>query len=160
MRASLALFSVFSGGLITAAPPSPSRQNYKGVKLVVFWGGAGNDPKAAAALKIIRDTGAHAISFEEALIRGAGVSPPPPHDKPAPGDLFCIMYTSGSTGTPKGVQLTHANMVATITGVEKWMAVSCLPGRGGEGRGGEGSALREGFPCQSRSLRSSWRSAA
>lgn len=34
-----------------------------------------------------------------------------------PADLACIMYTSGSTGDPKGVVLTHANVIAGITGV-------------------------------------------
>lgn len=33
-----------------------------------------------------------------------------------PSDISCIMYTSGSTGDPKGVVLTHANILAGITG--------------------------------------------
>jgi long-chain acyl-CoA synthetase len=33
-----------------------------------------------------------------------------------PSDLLTLIYTSGTTGPPKGVQLTHANMVAAITG--------------------------------------------
>ncbi|KAJ3061938.1 long-chain fatty acid-CoA ligase [Podochytrium sp. JEL0797] len=39
--------------------------------------------------------------------------------EPAPPkkeDLALIMYTSGSTGTPKGVMLTHANVVAAVSG--------------------------------------------
>ncbi|KAI8612947.1 long-chain-fatty-acid-CoA-ligase [Chytriomyces sp. MP71] len=41
-----------------------------------------------------------------------------PHNAvpPSPDDLAVIMYTSGSTGPPKGVMLTHANVVATISG--------------------------------------------
>jgi long-subunit acyl-CoA synthetase (AMP-forming) len=33
-----------------------------------------------------------------------------------PSDLLTLIYTSGTTGPPKGVQLTHANVVAAITG--------------------------------------------
>ncbi|KAJ3232747.1 long-chain fatty acid-CoA ligase [Chytriomyces hyalinus] len=35
---------------------------------------------------------------------------------PAASDLAFIMYTSGSTGTPKGVCLTHANIIAGLSG--------------------------------------------
>jgi long-chain acyl-CoA synthetase len=33
-------------------------------------------------------------------------------------DLASIVYTSGTTGEPKGVMLTHANLLAQVTGVE------------------------------------------
>ncbi|EGD77379.1 hypothetical protein PTSG_08475 [Salpingoeca rosetta] len=35
-----------------------------------------------------------------------------------PNDLAYIMYTSGTTGRPKGVEITHANMVASVTGIK------------------------------------------
>jgi len=35
---------------------------------------------------------------------------------PDPDSTACIMYTSGSTGNPKGVVITHANIVAAISG--------------------------------------------
>ncbi|KAJ3066946.1 long-chain fatty acid-CoA ligase [Podochytrium sp. JEL0797] len=35
---------------------------------------------------------------------------------PKKEDLALIMYTSGSTGPPKGVMITHANVVATVSG--------------------------------------------
>ncbi|ORX97316.1 acetyl-CoA synthetase-like protein [Basidiobolus meristosporus CBS 931.73] len=40
---------------------------------------------------------------------------------PSPEDLACIMYTSGSTGNPKGVMLSHANVVAGIAGIDKFI---------------------------------------
>ncbi|ORX64916.1 acetyl-CoA synthetase-like protein [Basidiobolus meristosporus CBS 931.73] len=40
---------------------------------------------------------------------------------PQPDDVACIMYTSGSTGNPKGVMITHANVVASIAAVDKWI---------------------------------------
>jgi long-chain acyl-CoA synthetase len=36
-----------------------------------------------------------------------------------PDDLLTLIYTSGTTGPPKGVQLTHANLVAGITGFDQ-----------------------------------------
>ena len=36
-----------------------------------------------------------------------------------PDDLLTLIYTSGTTGPPKGVQLTHANLVAGITGYDQ-----------------------------------------
>ncbi len=36
-----------------------------------------------------------------------------------PDDLLTLIYTSGTTGPPKGVQLTHANLVAGISGFDE-----------------------------------------
>ena len=35
-----------------------------------------------------------------------------------PEDLLTVIYTSGTTGPPKGVQLTHANLVSAVEGIE------------------------------------------
>lgn len=46
-------------------------------------------------------------------IKGLPVCTTPP-PKPAPEDLFVLLYTSGSTGTPKGCMLTHGNLTNFI----------------------------------------------
>ncbi|XP_078736341.1 LOW QUALITY PROTEIN: long-chain-fatty-acid--CoA ligase 4-like [Lampetra fluviatilis] len=35
---------------------------------------------------------------------------------PVPSDLAVVMYTSGSTGLPKGVMMSHANLIAGMSG--------------------------------------------
>jgi long-subunit acyl-CoA synthetase (AMP-forming) len=42
-------------------------------------------------------------------------------------DLLTLIYTSGTTGPPKGVQLTHANLIAGISGFDE---VIQFPGEG------------------------------
>ncbi|XP_043926225.1 long-chain-fatty-acid--CoA ligase 3 isoform X2 [Protopterus annectens] len=39
--------------------------------------------------------------------------------KPLPSDIAVIMYTSGSTGIPKGVMISHANLIAGVTGMSE-----------------------------------------
>ncbi|MGE3664303.1 MAG: long-chain fatty acid--CoA ligase [Pseudonocardia sp.] len=40
-----------------------------------------------------------------------------------PDDLLTLIYTSGTTGPPKGVELTHANMIAQIAGLDEVIPV-------------------------------------
>jgi long-chain acyl-CoA synthetase len=37
--------------------------------------------------------------------------------RPTPETDACIMYTSGSTGKPKGVQISHENLIASVSSV-------------------------------------------
>jgi long-subunit acyl-CoA synthetase (AMP-forming) len=46
-----------------------------------------------------------------------------------PDDLLTLIYTSGTTGPPKGVQLTHANLMSLVSGVED---VVPFPPEGGD----------------------------
>lgn len=41
-----------------------------------------------------------------------------------PDDLALLQYTSGSTGVPKGVMISHANMIANLEYIHKYMKVS------------------------------------
>ena len=40
--------------------------------------------------------------------------------RPAPEDLFVLLYTSGSTGTPKGVMFAHSNTLVTAVWVRNY----------------------------------------
>jgi long-subunit acyl-CoA synthetase (AMP-forming) len=45
-----------------------------------------------------------------------------------PDDVLTLIYTSGTTGPPKGVEITHANMLAELRGLDEFLG-SMEPGR-------------------------------
>jgi long-chain acyl-CoA synthetase len=45
-----------------------------------------------------------------------------------PDDVLTLIYTSGTTGPPKGVEITHANMLAELCGLDEFLG-SMAPGR-------------------------------
>ncbi|XP_037534383.1 long-chain-fatty-acid--CoA ligase 3-like [Nematolebias whitei] len=47
------------------------------------------------------------------------------HKQPLPSDIAVIMYTSGSTGVPKGVMISHANIIASISGIAEKIPNLC-----------------------------------
>jgi long-subunit acyl-CoA synthetase (AMP-forming) len=46
-----------------------------------------------------------------------------------PSDLLTLIYTSGTTGPPKGVEITHANMMAELNGVDRAVGTLSSGGR-------------------------------
>ncbi len=52
-----------------------------------------------------------------------GVEPIGDPARPAPGDIAQLIYTSGTTGNPKGVILTHANLIANMTQINRQIPI-------------------------------------
>lgn len=84
------------------------------IKFVIYNGNAKEDHIQKLKSKF---EGIRILSYQE--LEKAGEEKPVEPVPPKPEDLCCVMYTSGSTGAPKGVLLTHKNIVAAISGVDK-----------------------------------------
>ncbi|KAJ3424364.1 long-chain-fatty-acid--coa ligase 5 [Anaeramoeba flamelloides] len=65
----------------------------------------------------IKESGMKFFTVGQLLRKGKEIFKKDMFKIPKPQDLATIMYTSGTTGKPKGVMLTHANVIAGITGV-------------------------------------------
>lgn len=59
------------------------------------------------------------INASDSSSSSSSASKKPQRRAPQPKDLAVVMYTSGSTGQPKGVMMSHANVVAAISGIGK-----------------------------------------
>ncbi|MEB3197764.1 MAG: AMP-binding protein [Candidatus Sericytochromatia bacterium] len=68
-----------------------------------------------------------AISFKEALSRGAGR--PLPESRLGREDIAFLQYTGGTTGVSKGAVLTHGNILANVAQIAAWMSPRLDPGR-------------------------------
>lgn len=66
-------------------------------------------PPPGSKVQIVSSDELMDLGFEEQ----ASYPPVPPQ----PNDVAVIMYTSGSTGKPKGVVMTHAHLVAAVSGM-------------------------------------------
>ena len=82
--------------------------------------------RLAVTSPVLRDTlswpaDVQPVTFADALVAGAAVSPPP--DGPAPSDLAYVIFTSGSTGKPKGVMIEHGSAVNTIVDINSRFGV-------------------------------------
>ncbi|KAK6057693.1 hypothetical protein COOONC_04749 [Cooperia oncophora] len=55
------------------------------------------------------------ITFMKDIIERGSQNPQPRH-LPTKDDIYIICYTSGTTGTPKGVIITHACILANVSG--------------------------------------------
>ncbi|KAM0749891.1 acetyl-CoA synthetase-like protein [Meredithblackwellia eburnea MCA 4105] len=85
---------------------------------VVIYDGKQEDIKKGSLEKIkaAHDGQVKVYTLDEFLELGKQKDVEP--NLPTGDDVACIMYTSGSTGSPKGVQLTNANIISTIAGLE------------------------------------------
>jgi len=87
------------------------------LKYVIYIGEAKKDILEKITIRCVR--------FDE--LKKLGEGKPYEVVKPDPADTACIMYTSGSTGKPKGVVLTHANIVAGVSGARHVIENSIHP---------------------------------
>ena len=84
-------------------------------------------PSLHAIVVMDVDPGADAdlIAFDDLMQSGRGIHRGSPSDfedradRVAPEDLATIVYTSGTTGVPKGAMISHRNIMAVITSLDR-----------------------------------------
>jgi long-subunit acyl-CoA synthetase (AMP-forming) len=59
------------------------------------------------------------LALDEVAAPGSGLDADAMATEIAPDDLITLIYTSGTTGPPKGVQITHRNVIAALSAIEK-----------------------------------------
>jgi long-chain acyl-CoA synthetase len=70
-----------------------------------------------------RMTAAHSLLLEELQYLLEGIQPICELASPAPEDTAQLIYTSGTTGNPKGVILSHKNLVANMTQINRQVPI-------------------------------------
>ncbi|CCM04102.1 uncharacterized protein FIBRA_06262 [Fibroporia radiculosa] len=93
--------------------------NVPSLRLVIYDGEA--SPSVIEKISSVRE-GIKVLTLDQLRELGRGV----PEERvtsrtPVPSDVACIMYTSGTTGPPKGAVITHANAIASLGGVYRYL---------------------------------------
>jgi 1-acyl-sn-glycerol-3-phosphate acyltransferase len=137
LRTEPGFFEAFFGVLLSGCVPVPIYPPFRPDQIEEY---------ARRQIGILRNAGARlVVTFPEAervaallrpelpALRGVATvdrlsagNASAPERRLVASDLALIQYTSGSTGEPKGVALTHANLIANITGIGR--ALEIAPG--------------------------------
>lgn len=95
---------------------SRALRNAKDVKYLIY-NDSTNMPISDDELAKFKTSHPELITISYSDLVALGAENPVPPVPPKPTDLCCIMYTSGSSGDPKGVPITHAGLLAGVTGL-------------------------------------------